>query len=771
MYRYGHFQADGAFVVTDPDTPRAFDNFLWNKAVFSCVQQTGAGYCDVQIDGTEAIKLYTGIGRVCDIEAFGRDHLLSRIIYIRDNDTGEFWTVGWEPVCREYESFECEHGLGYTELRSTTAGIESSLLIFVPPGDEAVELWRLVVRNTDAKPRSLSVFAFNQFSLMYKWGFNSYGDMLYRGAWFDADANAIVVEKHPYIAPHRYLTAFMATDGQVDAFDCSRDFFVGNYRTLSSPQAVIAGRCTNSKGCSDSSVGVLQFNLELPGDSADTIHIANGLTDDSGRIAAIAKRCFDRFDSMLGELHVQKMLMQRANAVMTPDGTFDRAVNGWLKQQCLFGATWCRWGYMGYRDIVQHGFGVSSFMPERTREILLEALRHQYQSGLALRGWNPVDTKAYSDSALWLVFTLCAYLKETGDTALLDESVPFFDDGTDTVLGHVERALQFLEDNKGAHNLCLIKFGDWNDSLTGIGKEGRGESVWLSMAYAHALDLMSELHSFLGNRERQADYTTRADAMRTAIRGSAWDGEWFVRCFDDDGNPVGSSTNEQGRIFLNAQSWALISGAADESQVDTMLNSCDEHLLTDLGYRLLAPPYLERDDHIGRISYLEPGICENGTIYSHGNAFMLLALLMRGDADGAYRLLKRFTPAYVEGPDSAKLQSPPYIYANGYFGPEHRNRAFQMEFPWITGSVAWIYNAIMERMLGVRREYAGLTFDPLLPSEWDEASLARQFRGREFNIAIRRTGAYSLTLNGSPIEGRFISLNQCNKVNEVVVTI
>ena len=769
---YGHFHVDGlSFVVTNPETPRAFDNFLWNDSVMSCVQQTGVGYCDIQIGETEGIKLYTGEGRICDIEVFGRETLLSRLVYIRDNATGEFWNAGWEPVRRAYESYTCEHGLGYTRLASRTAGIDSSLLLFVPPGKEAVELWRLTLANAGTRPRSLTVFVYNQYGLQYKSGFKSYGDMIYRGAWFDAAHNAMIVQKHPHVAPHAFLTAFLAADRTADGYDGSRDGFVGIYNTLAEPRAVVAGRCTNRPGSSEATVGVLQFNLNLPPGGEETVHLASGLTDSPERMAELRPRLFATFDAQWQALKEEKARLVARNAITTPDAHFNRLVNGWLKHQTLYGATWGRWGWMGYRDVVQHAWGVSSFDPARTRRVLLTALSRQYRSGLALRGWNPVDTKVYSDSALWLVATLCDYLKETGDFGLLDQVIPYFDEGGDTVLGHVDRALEFLECNKGSHGLCLIKFGDWNDSLTAIGKEGRGESIWLSMAYARALRLMAELCRQIGRTTGAEAYDARARSMREAIRRHAWDGKWFLRCFDDNGQPVGASACEQGRIYVNAQSWAMLADVADEAQVESMLKACDELLLTPLGYRLMVPPYLKRDDHVGRISYLEPGICENGTIYSHGNAFMIYALLRQHLGDRAYALFQRAAPGYLSGTGDPKEEAPPYVFANCYYGPEHRNRPFQMEFTWVTGSVSWFVNATLDYLAGVRREYDGLTIDPVLPSCWNEIRVDRTFRDKRFTVHVRRTGRWSLSLNGQEVEGRFLPLDECRATNLVEVTL
>jgi cellobiose phosphorylase len=426
---------------------------------------------------------------------------------------------------------------------------------------------------------------------------------------------------------------------------------------------------------------------------------------------------------------------------------------------------------MGFRDIVQHGYGVASFESDRTRRILELAFRHQYSSGMALRGWNPVDEKSYSDSALWLTFTLMAYLKESGRTDFLQERIPYFDRGEDSVLGHVEQALDFLESNKGNHGLCLIKFGDWNDSLTAIGKEGRGESVWLSMAYAEACRLLEELHLFLGNPEKAADYHGRYGDIRDAINRQAWDGAWYLRCFDDDGRPVGSDSNEEGKIFLNAQSWAMISGIATEERTHSLIQASDKLLGTRVGYMLLAPTFTRPDPHIGRISCLEPGVCENGTVYSHANAWMVLGLLRSGRADEAYACFRKITPGYMEGEADPKHRTPPYVYANGHFGPDHRNNAFQVEFTWITGSVAWHYNNILTEMIGFRPGYDGFTLDPVIPSSWDNFAAKRQFRGKQFQLHFSRQQNRELRifLNGEELKGMYIKLKDCKSDNKIEI--
>ncbi len=774
-YKYGYFNEEGTeFTVTDPKTPRPFDNFIWNDTLFSSVHQTGVGFFDYQVGDLEAVKLLTGIGRICDFDVFGREGLMSRLIYVRDNATGGFWNVNWEPVKKSFDSYRCTHGLGYTKILSVTEKIGSGFRIFVPKGSDPLELWTLTFENRDTVHRDLSIFVYNQFIFTYKWGFNSYGDMLFRSSWFNEKLNAMMARKRPHVSPHDFQTAFMTASEPIAGYDGSRDFFVGTYNALNEPEAVIRGKCSNSRGSSDSTIGVTQFNISLAPHQTHTIQMILGVTDQEQKVESIKNKYLDHVEEYFTGLKEENDRFLSGNTFSTPDPHLNRMLNTWIKHQTSYGARWCRWGWMGYRDIVQHGYGVSTFNPARTRQILLEALKHQYASGMALRGWNPVDEKAYSDSALWLVFSLTSYLKETGDLAFLEKQVDYYDQGTESVLKHVEYALDFLEQNKGAHELCLIKYGDWNDSLTAIGKEGRGESIWLSMAYAEALREMCSLYVELEDFQREADFSDRYDRIKKAVNEHAWDGAWYVRCFDDNGRPIGSSVNGQGKIFLNAQSWALISGIADGERTASSIRSADALLSTPMGYLLLAPTFMEPDDHIGRISCLEPGICENGTVYSHVNAWMVMGLLRAGMADKAYETFRRITPGYPTLKEhDPKQEMPPYIYANGYFGPDHRNNKFQMEFTWITGSVAWYYNVLSREMLGIQPDYGGLRMDPKLPSHWDQCSATRLFRNKEFRIRIERSGvpAIQVILNGKILPGTLIPLVQCLSENQVEVLI
>ncbi len=776
-YKYGYFNESGdEFIITAPNTPRPFDNFLFNDACYANVHQTGIGCFDYQINGTEGIQLYTGVGRICDYDVFGKDHLYNRLIFIRDNETGEFWTLNWEPVCHPYQSYKCTQGLGYTVVENKTCDTLGKLRLFVPVGNDAVEIWKLSVKNEGAKKRSYSIFTYSQIQFKFKWGFDSYGDTMFRGTRFDEERNTFYMNKHPFIKPHNYLTAFMVADEKITGSEGCQNVFIGEYGTIASPEVVRTGESRGSIGSANATICSLRFDIELDAGENKDISLLLGAGDkEEDSITMADKYLYNQDEHFEATKKYYKELYNK-NHITTNDEHFDRLINYWGKHATHFGATWCRWGYNGYRDIVQHGFGVVSFKNERTKQILKEAIQNQYASGMAVRGWNPVDTKAYSDSALWLEFTLTAYLRETGDIDFLNEVYPFRDEGEATVLGHMDRALDFLESNKGEHNLLLIKFGDWNDSLTGVGKEGRGESVWLSIAYAQALLEMAELAKFLGNSEKEANYLARREAIKKAINENAWDGEWYRRCYTDNGAPLGSKENKYAKMFMEPQCWSLISGVASEERANTIISAMNEHMATPVGYLLLTPSYKEFDPTIGRISSMERGICENGTIYSHTNIWMILGLLKYGKADLAYELFKKIAPGYIFG-DNTEIKNKclPYMFSNCYFGPEHRNSAFQMEYSWITGSVAWYTNTMESYLVGARATYEGLAIDPHLP--FDKASITRQFRGATYEISISnpenkfKAESIEITVDGSVINGNIVPDFKDGKSHSVVVAV
>jgi cellobiose phosphorylase len=341
---------------------------------------------------------------------------------------------------------------------------------------------------------------------------------------------------------------------------------------------------------------------------------------------------------------------------------------------------------------------------------LIRALEHQYADGFALRGWHPLDPMRYVDCASWLISAITEYIKETGDFAILDEVVNYLDEGRAPVYEHLMQIMRRLRADRGAHGLCLAFFGDWNDSLTGVCKKGRGESVWMSMAFSRCSLLMEELAQYLGHTEDAATLWKWRKEMADAINEHAWDGKWYLCALDDDGNPIGSESNEEGKLYLNMQSWAQLGRVCDDSRWESSFASVEKHLDSGWGLMLNWPTYTKPTPNVGRLSYLRPGICENGSVYTHGVAFMYLALLERGLADKALKVYRDIHPGNQNRPVSCQ----PNVVINGYDGPDTDREPGEAQHAWTTGSASWLISCTIEYMLGLRRTYDDTTYNVTL---------------------------------------------------------
>lgn len=736
------FSADGKELWCDtPEPARRFDNMLYNKAYFTMIDQCARG---------RGVHM-TGDGYVNNVIA------AERIIYIRDDESGEYFSAGWAPVYRPCESYRCGSGLNYQIIENVTNRLNVRWRIYVPAGEDPVEVWDVRVEDLRGGPRSrarnVSLFTCVEMNCD---GTDTYGGSLFRLARYDAEADAIFVrqdaELHGEIDFPRH-NGFFTASRTPDGWDANREKFIGPRRTPANPLAVKRGRCEGRIASMWTPTAAMHFRLEvLPGGWQDTRMLV-GACDGPAMIARLRGKYLrgtPDADPHFDALAAERSEMMRNIRIETPEESVNLMLNTWVKHQIHYGATWVRWGYKGYRDIVQQSQGVLTQDAPLALANLKKACRHQYSDGFALRGWDPLDRMRYADSAQWLISAVTEYVKETGDFALLDEPIPYFDEGEGTVYEHLTRAMERLSSDRGRHGLCLAFFGDWNDSLTGVCREGRGESVWLSMAFCRSALLMKELAAFLGRDDDAAAAGRRHAEMSEAVNKSAWDGEWYVRAFDDDGEAIGSASNEEGRIFLNTQSWAQLGGVVGPERWETLLASVERRLGTGWGLMLNWPTYTGPRANIGRLSYLRPGICENGSVYTHGNAFMLLALLERGMADRALELWREIVPGNPRRP--AECQ--PNVFMNGYFGPDSDIAPGTAEHAWVTGSAAWMFLCVTEHMLGLRRGYDGITVRPCMPGEWSSASITRTYRGTTYRVAIRNpAGIEAAPVAGITVDG------------------
>ena len=761
---FGHFRSDGTeFVVTEADTPRALTNYFWNSRLISGVSQHGGG------DGTykqRAMQYVDPRGRSLMV----RDG--HRYFYLRDQADGSVWSPGWHPVQAKLDDFQCTHGLGYSIIESRCRGVRARLRVFVGP-DEPCEIWTVTLTNLRDAAAELKLFTFVDWDLT---GYPIYSDYLsYLHGEYLADAHAALSLNTAVERTHDVFGGFVASDLAPSGFDTSRRAFLGSFGHVAMPRAVAGGKCTGSLAECERLVGALEHTLMLGPGQSRTFNVFIGATGGAEMTRGIVTRLRAegaveaQFDA------VKRRMAERIERVRvdTPNEHVNYLVNGWIKRQIQLYAEVGSDNGRGFRDAMQLLWATASYDPDYTRTMLDECLRHQFADGHTLRGWLPIDDHHYSDGPVWIAPVVDAYLKETHDAAILDHVVPYFDEGAGTVWDHVLRGLRCSAGDLGPHGLVRCHFGDWNDSLTGVGIEGRGESVWTSIAIVYSLKVAAGIAAKVRRSDDEVrELAAHADKLTAAVNAHAWDGQWYLRAINDRGEKIGTHTDAEGRIWLNPQVWAILAGIVDDERRDLLYRMVDEHLETDYGSLTLTPAFTRHNPGIGRVTAMRPGIWENGTPYCHSNGFKIIADCVGGRGDRAHESFLKALPDSRWNP-STHSGCEPYALTNMYLGPENP-RAGQTQFAWMTGTAGWYYRALTEWMLGVRADYDGLLIDPCLPSRWKQCGMQRRFRGARYDIRISNPagiekGTPSIRVDGKPIAGNLVPVFDDGKTHVVDV--
>lgn len=752
-----HDDSKYEFIVNNPDQKKFQDNFLFNERIFSYVTHTGMGYSKYTDEDDFNTNIIHG---TIDNQQYEN----SRMIYIRDNKTKEYWSVGWEPICKPYEKYECRIGLNYTTISNRTDGVECKWTIFVPMGSDPVEMWDVTIISEEK--RDLSVFFFTELSLITT--INTYGHDGYMSATFNESSNAITVSKSAQALREKLNAISCIPSIKPNSYTGSRFDFFGMYRTPANPIALLQDKLPDTAASKERVCAAFQFNFELEGTvRLNNIIIGHNNLEDISQY----KNKYSNFNVLFEE--TRKYILNKFGHLKINTGiaSIDRITNTWNKQMIAYGQAHCRWGIKGYRDLVQHSQGGLYFDSDLSRQNIIKCLSYQKSDGFSVRSFPVVyeDSKMhYSDSASWLIYAVTEYLKETGDFEFLKMKIAYLDEGEATVLEHLDLIVESLFKDRGEHGLVKIHGGDWNDSLTHVGKQGRGESVWLTMFLAKCLLLMEELKNYL--KLPHTKYMQMYGIIKDAINRYAWDGEWYIRAFDDNGEKIGAKENTEGKIFLNTQSWAIIAGIADGEKIQIIKSSINKFLLSDYGYMLNYPTFTKLHENIGRMTVMEPGTAENGSVYMHGNAFLMYAFLTIGETEAAYDILKTIKP---DNPNYDNDAICPYIYGNCYYGPANKKEYGKMEFSWITGSANWILQSIVELMLGVRRTYDGIVLKPNIPAEMKNVEIYREYRGNKYHIVFENNGqnVQGISFNGINIDAsRPLPVSEdLEEINEVVV--
>ena len=782
---YGHFSDDGKeFIITDPRTPLPWFNYMWNGRYAGLISHTSGGFS--YIDSPRDNRLTRMRYNCLPWDQPGR------YVYLRDAETGGFWSLSWAPTTSvQYDRYLCRHGLGYTTIETEVDGIESEITYFVPREINA-EVWLVKLKNKSSRPRRLDVFSYAELMLGNALNdlINQPNDKHFSDVSFDSELNVLSATRRYWVTnkgasvvqPNQSWPCFLlfGTSLNVKGFDGSRDRFIGNWRSESNPAAVGNGACFNTEITAGDPCAALQCELALEAGTVAEFTVYMALVDkpnlDSNDrlnpgmpVYKEARELARQFRDLgfvhqhLDEVHRYWIEYLSHVRVETPDLEFNTMLNVWNRYQTAVTFDMNRnSGYYhggllfgtGIRDQMQDLWGPVIAEPKRVRARILEVASYQFSDGSTLHNYfrltDTGEKTGHSDTPLWLPFGINNYLKETGDFSVLDEVVRFYDKGSARIIDHYAKAIDYTIKNLTRRNLPKFGPGDWNDTLDYVGRKGNGETIWGAGFLCFVLVEAQKLMSHLGKRKKQSFYKSVYDRIAAAVNKYAWDGKWYVRGFKDDGNPIGSKKNKEGKIFTNAQSWLVISGIAPAERALLSMESVKKHLDTPKGVMILAPAYMKVDRTIGLATRCVPGKKENGAIFNHASSWAVLAELVLKHGNRAYEIYRRMLPPVV-GQDQDVYRTEPYVYSEYVTSPSHPTYG-EASHSWLTGSAVWMLRNAYDRILGVRPELDGLVIDPCVPSAWREFSFTRTLRGAVVELHAENP-------NGSEHGVEFIEVN------------
>ncbi|OGY32642.1 MAG: hypothetical protein A3A61_04085 [Candidatus Woykebacteria bacterium RIFCSPLOWO2_01_FULL_43_14] len=803
MSKYGHFSDSGTeYIVTDPNTPKPWLNFLSNRKYCALVSATGGGYSFVYD------TKYNRVTREVPGDSITQDRP-GRYLFIRDQDSGEVWSTNWQPIMGKYDSWESVHGLGYTKIANTTNLIYSEIEYFVPL-DDTLEVWRIKVKNLDTRVRRLSLHTYVEWVLG-----SFYRDLTDRN--FDVFFNNVHYEKNTIYGtktrgdrPDRVgdawgMVAFLSGDTDFDGWECSKSAFVGQNRYLSNPQGLFANASGNNNAIGEDAVGVLKKDLVLKPKQSLSINVVLGVAKSKSEADKLVKKYHPKkkVDSEYIRVAEQWSDFSSRLKVVTPDHNFDVMVNYWTKYQAWMASVWGEsdslyigGGDIGFRDECQHIYGILPLDQKLAESVLVELLQNQYLDGRVNHNWNRATGKGvetnHSDDCQWLVMAIINYLEETADFSFLAKKISYYDspenDKSDekSVFEHLLRALDNTLYHVSPNGIPLRRAADWNDALSGgVGLKAESLMVanhvcWNISRLVPLIDRLSSssvnLKTLNQTEKSLSDLLDKYSHIYQRIRSTTnhyfWDGAWYIRATDNDGKFIGSHKNREGKIYLDGQTWAVMSGVADEKRGLTAMDSVWKHLDTAYGPCIFLPAYSHLSKELGVISQFAPGTKENGTIFYHLVAWSVIAECILGRGDKAYEIWKKTCPIN-RGEDPDLYQVEPYVYSEFVFGPQNPHFG-KGSYSWMTGSAAWFLRACTDWILGVRPTYEGLFIDPCIPKHWKSFSIKRVFRGKTYHIEVLNPkgvnkGVVRVEVNGEVVKGSLVTHQKSSNIDVKVL--
>jgi N,N'-diacetylchitobiose phosphorylase len=795
--KYGYFDNKSReYVIERCDVPVSWTNYLGVRDLCTVISHNAGGYSFYKSSESGRVTRFRPNGVPLDRPG--------HYVYLRDSETGEYWTISWQPVGKDLEKakYECRHGLSYSKFSCKYNGIEAEKILFIPI-DDNVELWDVKIKNTGNKQRKISLFSYLEFSFhTVEVDNQNYQMSLYASGSSYADH---IIEYDFFYEPNTFH--YHTASFNPDSFDCLRDKFIGSYRTETNPLAVEKGICSNSFELTGNHCGALQKEITLnPCEEVRVVFMLGVGNRQEGLRIRKKYSDFTNVDNAFTELKEYWNNKLEIFQCKTPHEGLDTMINIWTLYQAETCIVWSRFASfievggrvgLGYRDTSQDAMSVVHTNPSKCKQRFIELLRGQVSSGYGLHLFdpdifdpekqnlprfisptvkpmaNPKDVihglaETCSDDHLWIIVSICEYVKETGDLAFFDEQIPFADGGTVSVYEHLKKALDFSAEHIGKTGICKGLRADWNDCLN----LGGGESAMVSFMHHWALLSFLEASKFLHKNEDVERYTKMAEKVKLACEKELWDGEWYLRGFTKKGIKIGTHEHEEGKIFLNGQSWAVYGEVASKERGIKCMDSVYKHLFSKYGIHLVASAYSKPNDDIGYITRVYKGVKENGAIFSHPNPWAVIAECKLGRGKRAMEFYDSLLP-YNQNDLMEIREAEPYSYCQFIMGKDHTSHG-KARHAWLTGSGGWNYIAATHFILGIQVSFDGLVIDPCIPADWKSFVVTRKWRNATFNITVNNPdgvekGIKSIVLNGKQHAGA-ISQQAANSVNEIIAT-
>jgi len=785
--KYGYFDSEGTeYVIINPKTPKPWVNVISNGVYGMVISQTGGGF---------SWHTHSEFNRLNRWHQDLVQDNWGKYFYIKDKQTGEIFNPTFMPLAKTPVKYECRYGTGYTKFKVEYPKFEVLTEIFIPFG-ETFEVWRFIVNNKTKEELKLSFTSYFEFCLGSSADFHREFHKSFIETEFDEITGIFWGTKRLWEIPlgdrghwniEYPFNGFITCNQPIDSWEGDKEKFIGNYGSLINPESLKLMELSCSQGKWNDSIGSIQSSVTIAPGKTGEIAFFLGITEDKIEMPKRLREYFnsESLNKSLNSVKEKWGAMLSPLEIKTPDKGMDYLVNIWLRYQAISGRLWGRTAYyqqsgaFGFRDQLQDSLVYLPIDPELTAAQIKLHAKHQFQDGTVLHWWHPISETGLvtkmTDDLLWLPYMVIQYIEETGNISILNEKEPYYDNPQKqaSLFEHCIAAFDIVFSRFSSRGLPLIGAGDWNDGLSAVGLEFKGESMWLAAFLYGILDDFAPLAGKLGRKEIADQYEKKALELKIKFNEFAWDGKWFSRATKDSGEKIGSRENTDGKIFLNSQTWSVITNIGYEHYQKTAMDSVKTFLLKNNGALLLSPAYSSPDKYIGYLTRYAPGRRENGGVYTHAATWAIKAFALLKDAEGAWESYKRLSPIN-NGMDADKYAAEPYVTPGNIDGPESPNYGMG-GWTWYTGSASWFQKIIVDYILGVRASGSGLLIDPVIPADWESYSVKRKYRGCEYSVNFsnperRSSGITQIKVDGEIIIGNIIpQQNKSNCLVEVII--